>query len=139
MKREIKFRAKQKLNGPFVYGDVYNNRDIGANMYFIVNDDDNYGFAQEFQVIPHTLGQFTGFKDNKGNEIYEGDILGDWNEVDGKMVQSKMQVFWYGEVGAWKLDNSFNQDKSSGDLLSNEIADFKYEIVGNIHDQVKAQ
>ena len=81
--------------------------------------------------------QFTGFTDKHGKEIYEGDILSDWNEVDGKMVQSKMQVYWCDKTGAWKLDNSYKQDKSSGDLLSDEQAEFFYEITRNIHETTK--
>lgn len=45
-----------------------------------------------------------------------------------------MQVFWSDKIGAWILDNSYKQNKSSGDLLSDELHDFKYEITGNIYE-----
>ncbi len=92
------------------------------------------------------LEEYTGFKDSKrtkkypkGKEIYEGDILSDWTETDEGMVQSKMQVFWGEKTGAWKLDNSFSQNKSSSDLLSDELEGFTYEVTGNIHQKINSQ
>ena len=78
--------------------------------------------------------QCTGLCDKHGIEIYEGDILSDWTDTDTGMVQSKMQVFLDSKIGAWLLDNSFKQDKGSGDLLSDELAGFAYEITGNVCD-----
>ena len=130
--RKILFRGiilhpTKRLSG-WCYGDLLHFTD---GLVGIRNQE-----TTEIQhVISETVGQFTGLTDKNGKRIFEGDILSDWNNVDGKKVQSKLQVYWCEKTGAWKLDHSFNQDKSSGDLLCEELADFVYEITGNIYQR----
>ena len=120
--RELKFRAWDKSQKYMAY---QGNPDLETLSSFM------FHFGEDIVL------QSTGFFDKNENEIFEGDILSDWNEVDGKQVQSFLQVFWCNNDGAWKLDSSFNQDKSSGDLLSEELSSFVYEISGNIYENPK--
>jgi len=131
MDREIKFRGKTLITKKWKYGSLIDANPLGQYIVEFIKETDD---SNSFPVKKDTVSQFTGFKDRNEKEIFEGDILSDWTETDEGNIQSKMQVFWCEKIGAWKLDNSFKQDKSSGDLLSDELTDFTYEITGNIYE-----
>lgn len=63
----IKFKAKSTLDGAWVQGDLVHNEN--GTIGILRN-----GFNVS-EVDPSTICQFTGLKDCKGNEVWEGDML----------------------------------------------------------------
>lgn len=112
-------------SGKYVYGYLVYGYD---EMPYLLFEDRKGQKSTLTALVAGSESRFTGFQDKNGDDIYENDTLGDWNAVDGEMVQSKLMVFWSEKIGAWMLDSSFNQDNSSGDLLSDELTSFSYEI-----------
>jgi uncharacterized phage protein (TIGR01671 family) len=73
--------------------------------------------------------QFTGFKDSKDKEIFEGDILR-WEEYqgweDGRTIEGIYIVQWSEDRGQWMLHDPFENSHR-------EMYDTQYEyVVGNI-------
>lgn len=65
----IKFKAKRLDNGEWVIGDLMK-ESYGARIIEHTSKASNW-----IAVDPNTVCQFTGLKDKKGKEVYEGDII----------------------------------------------------------------
>ena len=102
--REIIFRGKiDDYDHKWVYGSLLSGGCLENKVVRILDNET----GDEEDVIPDTVGQFTGDKEfscdadgntTAGKKIFDGDILEIVSKEDGNGIYL---VFWNDEIGGW--------------------------------------
>ena len=126
--KKYKFRGKRKDNNEWVYGyywkdypyECFSSRIDTTKHYIRVqrNMDWSLTTQDDFEVIPETLGQFTGQIDDseQENEIYDNDIvIGTWleqvDEYNSEFRSDTARVYWDDGYGQWMV----KEEKTTGE------------------------
>lgn len=126
-------RGKRKDNGEWVDGNLVYTRTTTLGVVTEI-----YTLEMRYEVIPKTVGQYTGLKDKNGKKIFEGDIV----EADGYIffvnfgkcggVANKVD---YGYIGYYLDGYDEITKKALSYGLRDDICYFtNIEVIGNIHD-----
>jgi hypothetical protein len=119
MEREIEFRGLRSDGLGWVYGSfIHNNIDCPC----IIDID-----AEQYEVIPETVGQYTERNDAEidGEKVYDGDIIQNCDTGD------LQEVYWNVYKASWYCLYIENKDRivSLVDSLGN-----LNKKIGNIHE-----
>lgn len=118
--REIKFRGKTKVLNKWVVGSLIIDKE--RTWISVQQEHWNMGTFDNIEVVPESVGQYTGLKDINGVEIYEGDIVNHFYRyyVGMDEVSEEMEVVEIKDLTHLPFDLSTIGCEAIGNIYENK-------------------
>lgn len=123
--REILFRGKRIDNGEWIEGTLYQISTDLPPFIMLMNSH-----AESHEVVPETVGQYTGLTDRLGKRIFEGDIVK--TPFCGKTLCDFSIQFING--GFYAVPPGVTVDESRPWKHHLNGSNSRMVVIGNIHD-----
>lgn len=131
--RNFKFRGKMKVRDKWIYGDIAH---VQGEPCIQTDVSDENKRTIGWNVIPESIGQFTGLRDKNGKEIYEGDIIQTYDS-EGKPILHEVYYLESEARFATKLIGYENLNE--GSLTQKWINELDFKVIGNIFDNPETE
>ena len=129
--RQIEFRGKEIDTGGWVFGyyvkklmPLNNLNGICHYIYGEVEDADGKFHNDSWEVIPETVGQYTGLRDVDNRKVYEGDII-QYENSNAGYGRPRQE-----EISTYTVPRLVNLD-----IVDDFYIFLNGHITGNIHDK----
>ena len=152
--RESLFRGKRKDNGKWVEGCLYyfhcESKIENEIRSFIILPDALIDNENEFEVIPETVGEWTGMSDKNGVKIFEGDIVQEEDMLSvcrflccvGSYAFVPIEMYKEDEEELYLTSNfrklyEIYEDSGTDSFFENDVPWKFVTVISNIHDEPK--